>query len=62
MSPKAQVVFYGLACVLFLIAALWGVRLRRTTGDAAPTVGIDIVPLGLALWVFVAFFNAWKAI
>lgn len=49
MSPEAQTIFYLIAFILFILAAA-GVPSR-----------VWLVPAGLAFWVFVLLYTAFKA-
>ncbi len=59
MSPTAQFVFYLLALLCFLVAAFES-RIA-TGGRRAFSAGVGLVPLGLAFWLFPAFWETAKA-
>lgn len=53
MSASAQGVFFTIATILFVVAALLVLAQR--------SVAAALVPLGLAFFVFVYAWNAWAA-
>lgn len=57
MDPKAQLLFFLLALVCFVVSAFWD------TEKTAPRTlrSVNLVSLGLALFVFVFAYNAYKA-
>lgn len=55
MSPTVQAIFYGLAFVAFVIVVVVHVVRTSALDDIA------FIALGLALFVFVAFWNALAA-
>jgi len=58
MDPKAQLVFFLLAVACFLVSAVWDVE--KSTPRTLR--GVNLVSLGLAFFVFVFAYNAYKAI
>ena len=56
MSTSVSAFFYFLALVCFLGAAFVG------TGRSSFASRVNLIALGLAFWVFILFFNAFKRV
>ena len=58
MDPKAQLIFFLLALACFVASAFWD--MEKSTARTLPSV--NLVSLGLAFFVLVFAYNAYKAI
>ncbi|MEP6870434.1 MAG: hypothetical protein ABI939_01150 [Anaerolineaceae bacterium] len=58
MDPKVQLIFFLLALVCFVVSAVWD--MEKSSPRALP--GVNLVSLGLAFFVVVFAYNAYKAI
>jgi uncharacterized membrane protein YbhN (UPF0104 family) len=57
VDPKAQLIFFLIALVCFVVSAVWDVE--KSTSRSVR--GVNLVSLGLAFFVFVFAYNAYKA-
>jgi uncharacterized membrane protein YbhN (UPF0104 family) len=57
MDPKGQLIFFLLALACFVVSAVWNME------KSAPHTlrSVNLVSLGLAFFVFVFAYNAYKA-